>query len=328
MKNVLVTGASGFIGSYLVKELRRQDYTVRTLSRQKNTDAIYGDLTQPDSLEHCCDNIDIVFHLGGYAHAWEENDPGLAVKHNAINFIGTQNIFTIAARAGVKRFIYFSSVKAVADSNNCIDESWTALPPSPYGKAKRDAENFLLATAPATHTEVCILRPALVYGSGWKGNLAAMLRAIDKGFFLPVPTIANRRSMVSLADLSTAAILCATHPNAAQRIFFVTDSVGYSTRRLYTAICAALDKPIPKWHVPFAIFKLLGWLGDAGQKIFRRRLPFSSQSLEKLFGSAEYNATRIHTELGFTPQFTLENFLPEIITAYQTEETRARGKHC
>jgi UDP-glucose 4-epimerase len=327
MKKVLVTGATGFIGSYLVDELRRQGYAVRTLTRQPTTDsdAVSGDLTQPASLEHCCDNIEIVFHLAGYAHAWEENDPALAAQHHAINFIGTQNLYRVAARAGVKRFIYFSSVKAVADSSVCIDETWTAVPPSPYGKAKRDAENFLLAAALECGLEVCILRPALVYGAGWKGNLAAMLRAIDKGFFLPVPAIENRRSMVSLADISAAAIVCANHPQAAHKIFFVTDSIGYSTRRLYTAICTALNKPIPKWHVPLAVFKLLGWLGDIGQKIFRRRLPFSSQSLEKLFGSAEYNSARIQTDLGFTPRYTLENFLPEIIASYQTQhKSRAR----
>jgi UDP-glucose 4-epimerase len=276
-----------------------------------------GDLTVPATLKNCCENIDTVFHLGGYAHAFKENDPSFAAKHDAINFQGTQNLFKEAVRSGVSRFIYFSSVKAVADSPHTIDEQWQQAPDSPYGIAKRNAEEYLLKAGLEHDIHVCILRPALVYGPGCKGNLHAMLRAIDKNFFIPVPDVANRRSMISLGDICKAAILSANHPTAKGKTYFVTDSVDYSTRDLYVAMRQALGKAIPGWHLSLAGFKVLGYIGDAGEKILRRRLPFNSESIGKLFDSASYNSQLIQQELGFKPEYDLKKCLTEIIAAYR-----------
>jgi UDP-glucose 4-epimerase len=327
MKKVLVTGATGFIGRYMVNYLLRQQFYVRALVRDakkaaalpNEVDIIYGDLTNPVSLQLCCEAIDTVFHLGGYAHAWRENNPDFEAQHLEINFQGTKNLAVEALRAGVKQFIYFSSVKAVADTENCIDENWLKAPDSPYGIAKRQSELYLLELNQQQAMHICILRPALVYGPGWKGNLAAMLRAVDKGFFLPVPNIPNHRSMISLEDICSAALLVAQRPEANGKIYFVTDGVAYSTRQLYTAFCHALGKRVPKWYLPFFIFKLLGHLGDAGAKVLRRRLPFSTETLTKLFGSAAYNSQRIQNEVGFKPIYNLTALLPDIVATYRLE---------
>ncbi|MES2218848.1 MAG: NAD-dependent epimerase/dehydratase family protein [Pseudomonadota bacterium] len=325
MNKALVTGATGFIGSYLVNYLLREHYQVRALVRTggnllpAGVDKITGDLTQPATLKNSCDNIDTVFHLGGYAHAFKEGDPAFAEKHNAINFEGTKNLFQEAVRGGVRSFIYFSSVKAVADSPQNIDEQWQQAPLSPYGIAKRNAEKYLLAAGQEHGIHVCILRPALVYGPGCKGNLYAMLRAIDKNYFIPVPAIGNRRSLISLADICQAAVLAARHTNAKGKIYFVTDGVDYSTRQLYIAMREALGKRLPNWHLPLAGFKLLGHLGDLAEKILRRRLPFNSESMGKLFDSAAYNSQLIQQELGFKPDYDLKKCLPEIIAAYRQQ---------
>ncbi len=327
MKKVLITGATGFIGRYLVNYLLRQQFHVRALVRDAkkaatlphDVETIYGDLTNPDSLQLCCTDIDTVFHLGGYAHAWQENNSDFAARHLEINFQGTKNLAVEALRANVKQFIYFSSVKAVADTESCIDENWQNAPASPYGIAKRQAELYLLALKEQHSMHICILRPALVYGPGWKGNLAAMLRAIDKGFFLPIPHLTNQRSMISLEDICSAALLVSQRAVANGKIYFVTDGVAYSTRQLYTAFCLALGKRVPKWHLPFFMFKILGYLGDAGAKVLRRRLPFSSETLTKLFGSAAYNSQRIQTEVGFKPIYNLTALLPDIVATYRLE---------
>jgi UDP-glucose 4-epimerase len=327
MKKVLVTGATGFIGRYFVNYLLKHSCEVRALVRDrakaanfpKEIEIITGDLTDKISLKNCCDDIDTVFHLGGYAHAWRENNPEFANEHHKINFEGTKNLFKEAQQSNVKKFIYFSSVKAVADSESPVNEDWSKDPDSSYGIAKRQAENFLLDAKNNKNMHICILRPALVYGPHWKGNLAAMLRAIDKGFFIPVPNIKNERSMISLEDICQAALLVSEEPKANGKIYFVTDGKYYSTRELFTAIVQALGKPVPKWHLPFFVFKALALLGDLGTKILRRRLPFSSETLTKLFGSAAYNSQRIQNEVGFKPIYQLSSALPEIVTAYRLE---------
>ena len=312
----LVTGATGFIGKKLIEHLLKNQFLVRSLIRnQQNTlhlpakiEIIEGDLTKPDTLKGACANIDIVFHLGGYAHAWEEG----AKHHHAINFLGTQHILQEAIGAKVKKFIFFSSVKAVADHEHYIDESWDKQPNSPYGISKRQAEELVL-NAKNKGMHVCVLRPSLVYGPEWKGNLAVMLRAIDQGIFPPLPEMHNSRSMISVDDICQAALLAANHPEANGKVYFVTDGISYTTRQIYSLMCEALGKPIPYWHVPFWFFKLIAFIGDIGKKIFRRRMPFDSDALSKLFGSAYYNTTKIQRELGFHAIQNLKSQLPEII---------------
>jgi UDP-glucose 4-epimerase len=325
MNNVLVTGASGFIGKFLVQKLLHKKCNVRALIRTiqkssifpKEIDIFKGDLTNPDSLTDACSNIDTVFHLGGYAHAWEESDTSFADHHHSINFQGTKNMLDEALRTNVKRFIFFSSVKAVADSENYIDESWEKLPHSPYGIAKRKSENLVLA-AKNSGMHVCVLRPALVYGPGWKGNLAAMLTMIDRGLLPPLPDVTNYRSMISIHDICEAAILTAEHPHANGRTYFVTDGIDYSSRQLYLLMCESLGKRIPHWQTPLLLFKLLAKIGDAGKKLTKRRMPFDSEAFSKLFGTAQYNSGRIQRELRFKPVYDLKKMLPDIVRQYKT----------
>jgi len=325
MEKILITGATGFIGKHLLKLLLEEQFAVRALIRNQQqstllpsaTDCFIGDLSDPKSLIGVCDNIDTVFHLGGYAHAWDEKNSSFADQHHTINYLGTKNVLEEALRAKVKSFIYFSTVKAVADSEKYIDESWEEQPNSPYGIAKRKAEKFVLEHKRDMH--VCVLRPALVYGPQWKGNLAAMLRAIDRGIFLPLPETHNQRSLVSINDVCKAAILAVRNLTANGKIYFVTDGTFYSTRRLYVAMCHALGRRIPSWHVPLWFFKVLARIGDLGTKITRRRLPFSSDALTKLFGSAQYSSQRIQQDLHFKAGYDLEKMLPEIISAYRKQ---------
>lgn len=327
---ILLTGSTGFIGKHFLSVLIEKNYTIRVLVRDKKKlpplpseiQVVTGDLTQPNSLLHLCDDIDAVFHLAGHAHAFKEKNAS-DDQHHAINFQGTQNLLHEAIRARVKKFIFFSSVKAVADSQHKIDETWQEKPSTPYGIAKQAAENLVL-NAQSHGLHVTVLRPALVYGPEWKGNLASMLRAIDKGLFPPLPETYNKRSMISINDLCQAALLATDQPQANGKIYFVTDSISYSTRQLYILMKKALAKPIPHWHIPLEVFKLLAWIGDAGGVITRRRLPFNSDAMEKLFGQAQYDSTRITQELGFKPKDTLEKLLPHIITVYRAQSNKEK----
>ena len=320
MNKILVTGATGFIGKHFIQQLLQKKIQIRVLIRDtqksiqfpKEVEIFRGDLTDAKSLVNACTDIETVYHLGGYAHAWAENNRTFADQHHAINFQGTQNILQEALNSGVKKFIFFSSVKAVADSENCIDENWDNLPNTPYGLAKRKAEEIVLA-AKNSGMHVCVLRPALVYGPNWKGNLENMLRAVARGVFPPLPETKNCRSMISVNDICQAACLAALNPEANGKIYFVTDGVDYSTRQLYVLMRNALGKRIPIWHIPLWFFKLMAGVGDLGQKIIKRRLPFNSDAMTKLFGSAQYSSERIRSELGFKPIYDLKKMLPNIV---------------
>lgn len=326
MNFVLVTGANGFIGRYLVKYLLQKKINVKILVRNiknasffpKEVEIFVGDLTQPKSLMGSCKNIDTVFHLGGYAHAMGQD---VSNYHHQINFLGTQHIVDEAVRENVKKFIFFSSVKAVGDQDLCTDETWMKPPNTAYGIAKRSAEKIVLELK-NQGVHVCILRPALVYGPQWKGNLERMFLAIKKGLFLPLPKVNNRRSMVSLHDICEAAFLAAITSNANGKIYFVTDNELYSTHQIYSLMYKALGKPIPIWHVPFWVFKCLALLGNTWEKLTGYHFFFDSNSLSKLFGSAEFSSQQIQRDLDFKPSYTLEKMLPLII-----EHDRNFGRH-
>lgn len=322
---VLVTGATGFIGKYLVSFLLEKKILVRVLVRKINenffpdgVEQCIGDLLEPDSLINVVKDVDIVFHLGGFAHAWKENS-ATAEQHKQINLNGTKNILEKCIQTGVKKFIFFSTIKAVADTDICIDETWTEMPNTPYGNAKRAAEEIVLSEGKNNNMHVCVLRLALVYGPRLKGNLYQMLRAIDKGIFLSLPNVTNYRSLVSVFDVCQAAWLASQLEIANGKIYFVTEKESYSTYQIYAYMRKALNLPAPKWHIPLCVFKMLAIIGDKIEKIINRRFPFNSQTFIKLFGSAHCSSKLISKDLGFYSQFQLKMLLPDIVKSYREE---------
>ncbi|MFN3595635.1 MAG: NAD-dependent epimerase/dehydratase family protein, partial [Thiobacillaceae bacterium] len=153
-----------------------------------------GDLLDPASLARACEGVDTVFHCAGYAHAFASSDPD---AHWRIDFEGTRNLVQAASEAGVRRFVFLSSVKAMAEPNDaCVDEDWPGEPATPYGKAKRAAEEAVLDAGAKYGMHVVNLRLAMVYGRGGRGNLERMARAIRAGWFPRLPETGNRRSLV------------------------------------------------------------------------------------------------------------------------------------
>lgn len=321
MKTALVTGATGFIGKALCVYLFENEFKVHALTRQLNHytkeknqyEWIVGDITKPDTVINICDEIDIVFHLAGFAHAYEEENSNFSNLHQQVNYEGTVNILNEANRAGVKRFIYFSSVKACAESDSMIDETFTLLPTGAYGIAKREAENFVLSFCTENNILPIILRPTLVYGAGVKGNLSAMLKGISKGYFPMPPPIKNHKSMVSLDDLCRAALLAATIENPKKSIFIVTDGVAYSTVKMVKMMRKALGKKNTKLYLPFWAWCGLAKVGDFIQLIIKKRMPINTHAVKKLFSNAAYSSQYIKNELQFEPQFTLQDVLPSMI---------------
>lgn len=310
---VLVSGAGGFIGIRLCASLLRAGYHVRQLNhRCLNGDkhSFVMDLANDACPSGLLQEVHTVFHLAGKAHAVSES-VGDAAGYSQINTEGTRKLLEAAKQAGVRRFVYFSSVKAVGDDEQPMDESVKIPADTPYGQSKYSAEQLVLHGGYVPHPVV--IRPSMVYGNTEKGNLPRMIRAIRHGIFPPLPETNNRRSMVHVDDVVQAAILAAEKPEAAGQIYIVTDGNVYSTRQIYDWIRAALGKSPQNWRIPMSLLTTLAKTGDAIGGIIGRRFPFDSAALDKLTGSAWYSSAKIQRELGFSPQHSLQSSLADIV---------------
>lgn len=314
MKNVLITGASGFIGELLFNSLRQKNLTVQALIKHDCEDENHFsrfDLVKDTLSAKVFQEVDTLFHLAGKAHALAETKQD-EDEYFQINTEGTRKLLDAAKQAGVQKFIYFSSVKAVGDSDQQpMDESVQTPADTPYGQSKYAAEQLVLHGGYVPHPVV--IRPSMVYGNTEKGNLPRMIQAIRKGVFPPLPENHNRRSMVHVDDVVQAAILAAEKPEAAGQIYIVTDGQAYSTRQIYDWIRVALGKSPLHASIPMGLLNALAKSGDAIGRVSGRRFPFDSDVLDKLTGSAWYSSAKIQRELGFSPQHTLQSSLPDIV---------------
>lgn len=321
-KTILVTGASGFIGQHLVNALLERGATVVALSRRPSPETeikyktVVGDLTKPATLEDICDGVDIVFHLGGYTHAVDQPDRESEEINRQVTVEGTRALLEQSLKAGVGRFILFSSVKAMGEgSDNCLDETSPSMPTTFYGKAKREAETVVME-AGQHGLQPTIFRLPMVYGPGCKGNLQRMIRAVARGRFPALPETGNRRSMVDVRDVVQAALLAAGSVAAAGKIYIVTDGQVYSTRQIYEWICAALSQPIQQRVIPLPMLRIIARVGDVIARLTGRRFVFDSDALAKLTGSAWYSSERISRELNYRPAYTLKDSLPEMVAEF------------
>lgn len=325
MNKVLVTGASGFIGRHLIERLRRDGHSVRALVRRSDhrgewpagVEVVVGDVRDPQAMKGAAAGCETVFHLAGKAHALT-GVQGDEEAYLAINTDGTRHVLEGAVSGGARRFVLFSSVKAMGEGGSrCLDEVFDGQPETPYGRSKLEAERAALEIGKRTGLHVTCLRFPLVYGPGNKGNLFRMIVAIDRGIFPPLPELDNRRSMVHVVDAVRAAVLAAGAPAASGQCYIVTDGRPYSTRELYDLICRALGKPIPRWYVPLWTLKAMGRVGDAIGWVRGKRFLFDSDALEKLVGSAWYSSEKISRELGYRPSMTFPETLPELVAWYR-----------
>jgi len=315
MPIALVTGATGFIGPALCQRLLAAGWGVRALARRA-AEGPWDSLTLADLGREpvplgLLDGVDCVFHLAGKAHAVAEG-PGVDEEYRIANEQSTLDLLAAAGLASVRAFVYFSSVKAMAEGEAVAGRTghpW--VPDSPYGRSKLAAERMVLGGRAVPHPVV--LRPALVYGPHPKGHLELMIRAVRGGWFPPLPEVGNARSMVHRDDLVDAALLCAQDPRAAGRAYVVTDGTPYSTRQVYEMILQALGRKPPAWSLPASLLRMAARAGDLVGRLVGRRLPFDSQVLDRLFGSAWYDGQPICQELGFVPKRDLKGSMAEMV---------------
>jgi UDP-glucose 4-epimerase len=327
----LVTGIGGFIGRNLATQLIAGGHYVAGLDVNcagAICDRLHNvDITNPLSIAPF-EGVGTVFHLAGKVHALSE-----VIQEDSeyfrINTEGTRNVLEAARRAGVRRFILFSTVKAMSrdEDHMCVRkagarEEWLAErrpwkeedgiePDTPYGRSKLEAERLVLHGG--FIPEPVVLRLCMVYGPRAKGNMQKMLAAVSQHRFPPLPEVGNRRSMVHVSDVIQAAVLAAIHPAAVGEVFIVSDGHTYSTRQMYDLMWRALDRKPSKCSIPLWCLRGLGLVGDGISRLRGRRFAFDSDALEKLIGSAWFSSKKIEERLGFKPEWDLEKALPEMI---------------
>lgn len=310
-----VTGASGFIGQRLCRKLKEIGATVTAVTRSGDIDfvdhVIRCDLVDVNLPVDMLCGIDVVFHLAGQAHAVDELQQD-EKEYTRNNTDGTRNILELSQHAGVKRFVFFSTVKVMNEgSDSCVDEASPCQPETAYGRSKFAAERLVMEGGYVL--EPVSLRLTMVYGPTRIGNLPRMILAVSRGKFPPIPDVQNMRSMVHVDDVVDAALLCAMKLEAAGQIFIITDGTIYSTRQIYLAICDSLGKKPHNWVVPILVFQFAARAGDIIGRLRGRRFIIDSSSLDKLLGSACYSSEKIQKEIGFIPQMNLTAALPQII---------------
>lgn len=312
----LVTGGSGFIGGRLLDALGADHVSFRTLSRTSGRfeGGVVADLADKDTLVEACAGIDCVFHCAGYAHAFSSLSDDDAAMHWRVNFEGTRNLLEAAGKAGVRRFVFLSSVKAMAEpGDRCVDEDFPGNPETAYGHSKRAAENAVLEAGRQYGMHVVNLRLAMVYGAGGRGNLERMGRLVRRGVFPPLPETGNRRSLVHVDDVISAMRLVADDQRASGRSYIVAAPETPSGRQLFDALRAAQGMAPCNWSVPASVLRLAAKLGDGLELLLTRRLPLDGEVLERLLGSACYLPARIERELGWRAQVSLEDGLSEML---------------
>ncbi|MDF1645492.1 MAG: NAD-dependent epimerase/dehydratase family protein [Legionellaceae bacterium] len=319
--NILLLGATGFVGKTLLKTLLLHTHhtikvVIRDVSKQllETSDSrvsihtIEGIDSDTDWTE-CLKGCDCIIYAAGYAHVMGKPDEKALSLYATVNTTGVLNLAMQADRAGIKRFIFISSIKVCGEQtlpNASYCSDGLVNPLDAYACSKYEAEKALLKLADKSKIEVVIIRPPLIYGPGVKGNLNVIIKWLKRGIALPFGAVKNQRSLVSVYNLSSLISTCIHHPAAANQIFLVSDGFSVSTTALLKKISVALSVPVrlvpvPTWVIHFGL-SLLG----------KRKIA------QRLLGSLTVDITKTRELLGWEPEDHMDAVLKETVDFFDS----------
>lgn len=319
--NVLVTGASGFIGRALIARLLTEPMgNIRAAVRTPNCEfpskiVVHpvGDLSRSTDWRLALSGIDVVIHTAARVHILRGKQRRIASAFLSVNVDGTLNLARQAAQSGVRRLIYISSVKVNGEGRG-LDQPYTAEdapnPCDPYAASKMAAEEGLRQIASATGLEVVILRPPLVYGPGVKANFFNLMKLVDRKVPLPLASINNRRSLIYSGNLVDAILKGSEHPLAAGKTFLLSDGEDLSTPDLIRHLALAMDRPVRLFSVPPF---LLGAVG---------KLPSPFRSISKLTDNLTLDNSGITAALGWMPPYGIEEGIGRTVAWYKSCDSK------
>ena len=277
---ILVTGATGFVGSALLPVLLSQFDEVTAVGRRAQDKSHarlssfgVGNINGATKWSTQLRGTDAVIHLAARVHVMRDTVSDPLTEFRRVNTEGTLNLARQAATAGVRLFIYLSSIKVNGETtvpNRPFTPNDLAAPQDPYGISKHEAEIGLSEIARTTGMQVIIIRPTLVYGKGAKGNFKSLMKLVARGLPLPLGSIHNLRSFVGIDNLVDFIVTCLEHPDAANETFMVSDGEDLSTPDLIRRMARAMNQPARLLPVPVWALKagaLLLGKGDAAQRL-------------------------------------------------------------
>ena len=308
-EKILITGATGFVGLRLTKSAVEHGYDVRPVSRRRIDvhGVVVGDIGPETEWRGALDDIAVVVHLAARVHQMSNGTADAIDDYRAVNTLGTERLAVQAAAAGVRRFVFLSTVKVNGEATprgRAFSEEDSPSPVDAYARSKLEAEEKLRSVAHQFQMEVVTIRPPLVYGPGVKANFLSMLRWVKKGVPLPLGAIHNRRSLVALDNLVDFILVCSRHPAAANQTFFVADGKDLSTTALLEKTAAAMQRPPRLFPVPTGALKIGAAL--LGQRAFARRLCESLQ----------VDASKACNLLGWRPPISVETGIQRTVDWY------------
>jgi nucleoside-diphosphate-sugar epimerase len=307
-KKIAVTGASGFLGSVLLHRLRVQKAFSRALVKAPaalpaTETLIVGPLQSAEKLRRPLSGMDTVVHLAGHAHVMVKTRSDPLTAYRSTNVEGTRRLAEAAAEAGVRRFIFISSIKVNGERTE--GQPFSAFdvpnPEDAYGMSKAEAEQVLTDIGARTGVEVCIIRPPLVYGPGVKGNFARLMKLIERGIPLPFGAVENQRSLVSLDNLCDLIIQCIAHPKAADQTFLISDGEDLSTPELLTRMGEAMRRPARLIPFPLPVLRVAFSLIGRGAEY------------ERLTGSLQVDIEHTRRTLDWSPPLSVAEGLRRVV---------------
>lgn len=314
MPRVLITGATGLVGRALCPQLAEAGYVVRAALRG-NAElplgiaerVIVGEICQSTEWGSALADVDLIVHAAARAHVPDDlaESQGL---YEAVNAHGTRQLAQAAAAAGVRRFVYLSSIKVHGDATGPRPYEATDLPnpADDYAISKLQGERYLQLAATGSSMEAVVVRPPLVYGPGVRANFLRLMHWVDREFPLPFGAICNRRSLVSVWNLNDLIVSLLTHPDAAGRAWLVRDGEDLSTPELVRRVARALGRRARLPRVPARLLRACGHLA--------RR----DAQLSRLTGSLVVDDSPARRLLEWRPMISLDEGLARTAAWYRT----------
>ncbi len=315
MTKILITGATGFVGRALFKNLKSKKKYLIHLSARTNQEKLFeggkafniGEIDFNTNWNDALDGVDCIVHCAARAHMSEKKQTDSLNSYRRVNVDGTINLAKQAMAIGIKRFIFLSSIKVNGEgtiASKSFKYNDISQPEDAYGISKWEAEQALLEISKQTGLEVVIIRPPLVYGEGVKGNFLRLLNLVYKRIPLPFAKINNLRSFIALDNLIDLIICCIDHPKAAGKTFLVSDSEDLSTTDLIIKLFKLMDKSPRLFQVPQLIIQLIG------------RLAGKSLEVKRLLGSLRVDNSYTREILGWSPALSLDESLEKTVRWY------------
>lgn len=305
---ILLTGATGFVGNEILTHFRNNSFSaVRTYGRHSSSslsisgemvEHVVGEIGTDVNYAKALHGVDVIIHCAALAHV----AAGEEAFYQCVNASGTIELAKQAQQAGVKRFVFVSSIGVNGQStkDTPFSVASTVHPHNAYARSKYNAEVGLLKIANETGFEVVIVRPTLVYGANAPGNFGALIKLVRRLPVLPFGLVKNRRHFISVKNLADLLVTCAIHPNAAGHTFLASDGEAVSIKEFTNAIAVGLNKNVLQLPIPVSLMRFVAkWLGK-------------STMAEQLLGNLEVESRDANNILEWQPPFTMKQAMQSL----------------